>query len=60
MTVFTEVFKKNTILISGVTLTRYGHRGSKGPQAYTFFRTRYETNFIWKYSISRIHPLFFV
>ena len=27
-----------------VTLTRYGHRGSKRPQAYTFFKTLYEIN----------------
>ena len=38
-------------------LTRYGHRGSKGFQAYTFFKTLYETKFILKVS-SKYTPKF--
>ena len=40
-------------------MTRYGHRGSEGPQAYTFSKTLYENNFYLKVCYLENTPLNF-
>ena len=35
-----------------ISLTRYGYRGSKRPQAYTFFKALYEGNFLFETILS--------